>query len=134
MKKYKKKPKKADITNYINLLKNLKTNFMENSKYKNEITERTKFTFKKFNEINECFEGILTEKITLKGINGEVSDAYLFNCNDEIYCMPTHAKLSHKLNIVYNEGAGIGKECLITYIGKVKTEKGNACDYKVLTT
>ena len=103
------------------------------SKFTNEITERTKFTFKKFTETDEIFEGILTEKITLKGINGDLSDAYLFNSNDEIFCLPTHAKLNHKLNIVYNNGSGIGTECQITFIGKVKTDKGNACDYRVLT-
>lgn len=131
-KKFKQKPTKATINNYLNLLNNLKKTTME-TKFKNEITERTKFTFKKFTEIDETFEGILTEKITLKGINGELSEAYLFNSNDEIYCLPTHAKLSHKLNIVYNGGNGIGTECRIIYIGKVKTDKGMACDYRVLT-
>ena len=133
LKKFKQKPTKAEITNYLNLLKNLKTNIMSASKFTNEITERTKFTFKKFTETDEIFEGILTEKITLKGINGDLSDAYLFNSNDEIFCMPTHAKLNHKLSIVYNNGAGIGTEVQITFIGKVKTDKGNACDYRVLT-
>lgn len=132
-KKFKQKPKKSQISNYLNLLNNLKNNNMTNSKFTNEVTERTKFTFKKFAELNETFEGTLKEKIFLKGLNGDTSEAFLFESNGETFCLPTHAKLSHKLNIVYKNGEGIGTECQIIYIGKVKTDKGMACDYRVLT-
>lgn len=132
-KKFKPKPKKTAITNYINLLNNLKNKTMNTSKFKNEINERPQFTFKKFAEIGEIFEGILTEKISLKGLNETTNEAFLFESNNEVYCLPTHAKLNHKLNIVWNSGAGKGIECQITYTGKVKTDKGMACDYRVLT-